>query len=145
MAAIRDSHDVTKKKEGTNKLPLQLPYSSSEFFVIHYRLGIERFMNGFLDLLTILFMSRFGKKPMQFFGLLGTLFFLIGSLSSVYLIIAKIVTIDFALTNRPSFYIALTTMIIGMQLFLTGFVAEMIARNATERNTYLIEHKLGVE
>ena len=82
---------------------------------------------------------------MQFFGLLGTLFFMIGLGSSMYLIIAKLVDIDFALTNRPSFYIALTTMIIGMQLFLTGFVAEMVARNAPERNSYLIEKKLSVD
>ncbi len=109
------------------------------------KFGWERFVNGFLDLATIMFLGKFGKKPMQFFGLLGTLFFLIGSLSSIYLVVAKIVSIDFALTNRPSFYIALTTMIIGMQLFLTGFVAEMVARNAPERNTYLIESKLGVE
>ena len=108
------------------------------------KFGWERFVNGFLDLATIMFLGKFGKKPMQFFGLLGTLFFLIGFLSSIYLVIAKIVTIDFALTNRPSFYIALTTMIIGMQLFLTGFVAEMVARNAPERNSYLIESKLGL-
>ena len=81
---------------------------------------------------------------MQFFGLLGTLFFIIGLGSSIYLIIGKFISIDFSLTNRPSFYIALTTMIIGMQLFLTGFVAELVSRNAPERNTYLIEEKLGV-
>ena len=81
---------------------------------------------------------------MQFFGLLGTLFFIIGLGSSIYLIIGKLISIDFSLTNRPSFYIALTTMIIGMQLFLTGFVAELVSRNAPERNTYLIEEKLGV-
>ena len=109
------------------------------------KFGWERFVNGFLDLATIMFLGKFGKRPMQFFGLLGTLFFMIGLGSSMYLIIAKLVDIDFALTNRPSFYIALTTMIIGMQLFLTGFVAEMVARNAPERNSYLIEKKLSVD
>lgn len=107
------------------------------------KFGWQRFVNGFLDLATIMFLGKFGKKPMQFFGLLGTLFFLIGSIASIYLVIAKFVVTDFALTNRPSFYIALTTMIIGMQLFLTGFVAELVARNASERNSYLIEKKLG--
>ena len=82
---------------------------------------------------------------MQFFGLLGTLSFLIGLGASISLIISKFLSSDFSLTNRPSFYIALTTMIIGMQLFLTGFVAELIARNASERNVYLIEETSGLE
>ncbi len=109
------------------------------------KFGWQRFVNGFLDLATIMFLGKFGKRPMQFFGLLGTLFFMIGLLSSVYLIAAKFMDTDFSLTNRPSFYIALTTMIIGMQLFLTGFVAELVARNAPERNYYLIETKSGIE
>ena len=108
------------------------------------KFGWSRFVNGFLDLATIMFLGKFGKRPMQFFGLLGTLFFLIGFLSSIYLIVAKFVATDFSLTNRPSFYIALTTMVIGMQLFLTGFIAELVARNAPERNTYLIETKAGL-
>lgn len=109
------------------------------------KFGWQRFINGFLDLATIMFLGKFGKRPMQFFGLLGTLFFLIGLSSSVYLVIAKFVSIDFSLTNRPSFYIALTTMIIGMQLFLTGFIGELIARNAPERNSYLIETRIGIK
>jgi glycosyltransferase involved in cell wall biosynthesis len=108
------------------------------------KFGWQRFVNGFLDLGTIMFLGKFAKRPMQFFGLLGTLFFMIGLGSSIYLVVAKFVAIDFSLTNRPSFYIALATMIIGMQLFLTGFVAELIARNASDRNHYLIEKKLGV-
>ena len=82
---------------------------------------------------------------MQLFGLLGTLFFLTGFISSIYLVIEKFIAIDFALTNRPAFYIALTTMVIGMQLFLAGFIAELVARNASERNVYLIEKKLGIK
>jgi hypothetical protein len=82
---------------------------------------------------------------MQFFGLLGTLFFLIGFSASIYLVVAKFASQDFSLTNRPAFYIALTTMVIGMQLFLTGFVAELVARNATERNVYLIASKIGLD
>lgn len=112
-------------------------YGTSKF-------GWSRFINGFLDLGTIMFLGKFGKKPMQFFGLYGTLSFLIGLLASIYLIITKIINPDTALTNKPFFYIALVTMIIGMQLFLTGFIAELIARNATERNVYLIEDKLGL-
>ncbi|MBV9988605.1 MAG: glycosyltransferase family 2 protein [Chitinophagaceae bacterium] len=108
------------------------------------KFGWSRFINGFLDLATIMFLGKFGKRPMQFFGLLGTLFFLLGFGSSIYLVIAKFVSTDFTLTNRPSFYIAMATMVIGMQLFLTGFLAELIARNAPERNSYLIEKKTGL-
>lgn len=108
------------------------------------KFGIERFIHGYLDLATITFVSKFGKRPMHFFGLYGTLFFLIGFIMIVYLIIAKFVSAEFSLTNRPSFYIALTTMIIGMQLFLAGFIAELISRNSSERNAYLIEKKVGI-
>jgi len=108
------------------------------------KFGWERFINGFLDLATITFVSKFGKRPMHFFGLYGTLFFFLGLLMTIYLVIAKIVATEFALTNRPSFYIAMTTMIIGMQLFLAGFIAELIARNSPERNSYLIEKKVGL-
>ena len=109
------------------------------------KFGWQSFVNGFLDLATILFLGKFGKRPMQFFGLLGTLFFLIGFGASIYLVLAKFASQDFSLTNRPAFYIALTTMVIGMQLFLTGFVAELVARNATERNVYLIASKIGLD
>ena len=109
------------------------------------KFGWQRFVNGFLDLATILFLNKFGKRPMQFFGLLGTLFFLIGFCASIYLVLTKFASQEFSLTNRPAFYIALTTMVIGMQLFLTGFVAELVARNATERNVYLIASKIGLD
>lgn len=109
------------------------------------KFGWQRFVNGFLDLATILFLNKFGKRPMQFFGLLGTLFFVIGFVASIYLVLAKFASQEFSLTNRPAFYIALTTMVIGMQLFLTGFVAELVARNATERNVYLIASKIGLD
>ncbi len=109
------------------------------------KFGWSRFINGFLDLLTITFVGRFGKKPMHFFGLYGTLCFLLGFGISIYLLIAKFSLNNFTLTNRPAFYIALTIMIIGMQLFLAGFIAELISRNSVERNNYLIEEKLGIE
>ncbi|RXK86227.1 glycosyltransferase family 2 protein [Filimonas effusa] len=106
------------------------------------KFGWERFVNGFLDLATITFISKFSKRPMHFFGLYGTLCFLIGFCMTLYLIIGKLTIADFALTNRPPFYVALIAMVIGMQLFLAGFIAELIGRNSAERNTYLIEKRL---
>lgn len=108
------------------------------------KFGWERFVNGFLDLLSITFVGKFSKRPMHFFGLWGTLFFLIGLCITLYLIIAKIISSDFALTNRPGFYLALVALIVGMQLFLAGFVSELVARNAPGRNAYLIEDKIGL-
>jgi glycosyltransferase involved in cell wall biosynthesis len=107
------------------------------------KFGWERFVNGFLDLLSITFVGKFSKKPMHFFGLWGTLFFLFGMLMSLYLIISKIIENTFALTNKPWFFLALTSIIIGMQLFLAGFISELISRNAPGRNSYLIEEKAG--
>ncbi len=108
------------------------------------KFGWERFINGFLDLLSITFVGKFSKRPMHFFGLWGTLFFLAGLGISIYLVISKIINSDFAITNRPGFYISLSAIIIGMQLFLAGFIAELIARNAPGRNSYLIEKKIGI-
>lgn len=107
------------------------------------KFGWERFVNGFLDLMTIQFLSKFGKKPMQFFGLLGCLFFLIGLVSFGNIVFDKFMNSDFSVTNKPAFYIALVSMIIGVQLFLAGFIAELVNRSAVDRNTYLIEDKLG--
>jgi glycosyltransferase involved in cell wall biosynthesis len=112
-------------------------YGTSKF-------GWERFVNGFLDLTTIMFIGKFGKKPMQFFGLLGTLSFMIGFLMSLYLIVSKILDVEFAITNRPLFYIALTIMVIGTQLFLAGFIGELVSRNANDRNSYNIDAKKGL-
>lgn len=109
----------------------------------HTKFGWERFVNGFLDLLTIQFLSKFGKKPMQFFGLIGTLFFLLGFASVVYIIVGKFMDPITSVTNKPAFYIALTSMLIGTQLFLAGFIAEIMNRSAVDRNTYLIEEKQG--
>ncbi|MDB5230659.1 MAG: glycosyl transferase, group 2 family protein [Chitinophagaceae bacterium] len=109
------------------------------------KFGWERFINGFLDLATITFVSKFGKRPMHFFGLYGTLCFFVGCMISLYLLIAKTIYADYTLTNKPAFYIALTAMILGMQLFLAGFIAELLSRNSQERNNYLIEEKLRVD
>lgn len=107
------------------------------------KFGWERFINGFLDLLSITFVGKFSKRPMHFFGLWGTLSFLVGLLMTIYLLISKFIDPHFALTNRPGFYLALAAIVIGMQLFLAGFISELIARNAPGRNSYLIEEKSG--
>ncbi|MCB0849082.1 MAG: glycosyltransferase family 2 protein [Bacteroidetes bacterium] len=112
------------------------------------KFGLERFVNGFLDLLSITFVSRFGKKPMHLFGTLGTLMFTLGLLGAAYLGISKIYCVyndipATRLTQRPSFYLLLTSMIIGTQLFLAGFLAEMISRNDKDRNRYIIEKEIN--
>lgn len=116
-------------------------YGSSKF-------GLERFINGFLDLLTITFISKFGKKPMHFFGLWGTIMFFLGFLSAGWLGCSKLYSVinnegARLITERPSFYIALTLMILGSQMFLTGYVAELVARGAHDRNQYNIEEELN--
>ncbi len=111
--------------------------------------GFDRFIKGYLDLLTIGFITRFGKNPMHLFGSLGTLMFLIGFTMAGYLGVRKLVFISHHLraplvTNSPFFFIALTVMVIGSLLFLTGFLGELVNRNSSERNTYLIKDKLNI-
>lgn len=111
------------------------------------KFGWNRFINGFLDLMSIFFVGRFGKKPMHFFGLIGTLMFAIGFLASAYLGIDKLYSLSIGepaikVTDNPWFYIALTTMIIGSQLFLAGFLGELIGRSASDRNTYLVRETI---
>lgn len=113
------------------------------------KFGMNRFINGFLDLMTITFVSRFAKKPMHFFGALGTLMFTIGFMVTAWLGIAKAISLYKGLPNRliteePLFYTALAVMIIGTQLFLTGFLAELVSRNSPDRNRYDIAEKLNV-
>jgi glycosyltransferase involved in cell wall biosynthesis len=129
----------------------------TEKSVTHYerkfgvsKFGLERFVNGFLDLMTITFVSRFGKRPMHFFGFIGTLMFMLGGGVSLWLIIEKIINIyNHAyvrdVTDQPLFYLALISMVIGTQLFLAGFLGELIARNSPNRNTYLVEKELNTE
>lgn len=108
------------------------------------KFGLSRFINGPLDLASIIFVGKYAKRPMHFFGLLGSVFFLIGIGLSLYLIIKKIIDPGTTLTDKPGFYMALTVTIIGVQLFLSGFIGELISRNATNRNSYLIEKKAGI-
>ena len=110
------------------------------------KFGIERFINGFLDLLSISFVSKFGKRPMHLFGFLGTIMFVIGFCVALFLGIHKLYLVfnhlpAILITERPSFYIALATMVLGTMLFLAGFLGELIARNSPTRNSYLIEKK----
>jgi glycosyltransferase involved in cell wall biosynthesis len=107
------------------------------------KFGIERFINGFLDLMSIMFVGRFGKKPMHFFGTLGVIVFFIGFCIWVYLGIAKFFFQVYDMTKRPIFYLGLVSIFVGTQLFLTGFIAELITRNAPERNHYLVEKRTG--
>ena len=107
------------------------------------KFGWDRFVNGFLDLLSISFVGKFAKRPMHFFGLWGSLCFLVGFFVAGFLVVSKLVDASFALTNRPGFYIALTLLVIGMQLFLAGYLGELIARNSPTRNQYLVETQIG--
>ncbi|MDE6271726.1 MAG: glycosyltransferase family 2 protein [Muribaculaceae bacterium] len=109
----------------------------------HTKFGLDRFVNGYLDLATLWFQSRFGVKPMHLFGLLGSAMFVIGFLAVCAVLILKIVSIcsstfAFYVTNSVYFYLSLACMIMGLQFFLTGFIGELITRNSPERNNYLI-------
>jgi glycosyltransferase involved in cell wall biosynthesis len=122
-------------------------HRSRKYGVTKY--GLDRFIKGYLDLLTVGFITRFGKSPMHLFGSLGTLMFLIGFLMAGSLGIRKLVFISNHLkaplvTNSPFFFIALTVMIIGTFLFLTGFLGELINRNSSERNNYQIRNKVNI-
>ena len=111
------------------------------------KFGLERFVNGFLDLLTITFVTRFGKKPMHFFGVIGTLMFMLGFGIFGFIVIEKLYAIGNSIqakniADMSIFYIALTSMIIGVQLFLAGFISEMISRSSNDRNNYQIEKEV---
>ena len=114
-------------------------YGTSKF-------GLNRFVNGFLDLISLWFLSRFGKKPMHFFGFTGILMFLVGGIMASWVIIEKLIQqsndLDFRpVTEQPLFYIALVAVILGFQLFLTGFLGELVSRNSQERNKYNIKEE----
>ena len=115
-------------------------YGTSKF-------GLNRFVNGYLDLITLWFTSTFGRKPMHFFGLGGSLMFIVGFIALSVVLVSKLIHICTdtpapLVTSRPYFFIALTAMVIGTQLFLAGFLAELIARQSQDRNDYKIEEEL---
>lgn len=112
------------------------------------KFGLSRFINGFLDLMSIFFVGKFGKRPMHFFGSLGVLSFFIGIIMAIYIMVEKQVHIWNNLpyrnsTDQPLFYLALVAIVVGSQMFLAGFVAELVGRNAPERNQYLIEKEIN--
>jgi len=138
---------VLAKWAGFNKI--------GEKVVIHQKrkhgvskFGWDRFINGYLDLLTVNFMSKFGKKPMHFFGSLGSLSFLIGIIITIVLIAQKLYRLHHAVpgfrqvTEQPLFYLALLAMVFGLMLFLSGYLAELIVRNGADRNKYLISDRI---
>jgi glycosyltransferase involved in cell wall biosynthesis len=116
----------------------QRKYGKSKF-------GMSRFINGFLDLLSVMFMTKFAKRPMHFFGTLGSFSFFMGFVILVYFSIAKIFFHQYHMTDRPLFYLGLLTVIFGTQMFVTGFLAELVSRTSNERNHYLIEEELNLD
>ncbi len=112
------------------------------------KFGWNRFINGYLDLLTVSFMSKFGKKPMHFFGSLGSLSFLIGIIITIVLIAQKLYRMNHLVpgfrqvTDQPLFYLALLAMVFGLMLFLAGYLAELVVRNGSDRNKYLISDRI---
>ena len=118
-------------------------YGSSKF-------GMERMVKGYLDLITVSFMSHFGRSQMYFFGSLGTLMFLVGGFTTVWVIAAKLYKQAHglplrAVTEQPLFFVAILAVILGVQLFLAGFLGELVNRNATDRNSYLVDRKINIE
>ncbi len=139
---------ILAKKAGFSRIGEKIvEHSPRKYGISKY--GLDRFMKGYLDLLTIGFITRFGKSPMHLFGTLGTLMFLLGFIMAGYLGVRKLVFINNNMkaplvTDSPYFYIALTVMIIGSFLFLTGFLGELVNRNSTERNKYLIKDSVNI-
>jgi glycosyltransferase involved in cell wall biosynthesis len=109
------------------------------------KFGLDRFIKGYLDLLSINFVSRFSQRPMHFFGSVGTVIFMFGFLIAVYLAYAKFFMDGYRMTERPLFYFGLLSMLVGTQLFLAGFLAEMISRVSRDKSTYQIMDKLNIE
>ena len=153
-------HDVVKNIEVYGEMHRYIPVISKwagfdkigEKVVEHQarkygttKFGIERMINGFLDLISITFVGKFGKRPMHFFGALGTLFVFIGFIILLYLSIEKLFFSTAGIATRPLFYFGILTLIVGTQLFVTGFLAELITRNSPERNVYKIEKSIGAQ
>jgi glycosyltransferase involved in cell wall biosynthesis len=109
------------------------------------KFGIERYLKGFLDLISLSFISKFSKRPMHFFGVIGTLLFLAGFVIAAYLTFAKFIWQEYNMTERPLFYFGLLAMVMGTQVFVSGFIAEIISRNSVRRNEYQIESRAGID
>ncbi len=138
---------VLAKQAGFRKIGEKVVQHQERKFGVT-KFGFERFINGFLDLFTVIFVTRFGKKPMHLFGTLGTLMFLIGGGMAMWIVGSKLYAqfhhLKFrAVTDQPLFYIALVMAIIGVQLFVAGFLGELVSRSSADRNHYLIEKEIG--
>lgn len=139
---------VLAKWAGFNKIGEKVVQHKARKYGVT-KFGLERFINGPLDLLSIIFVNKFGRRPMHFFGVIGLLMFMIGFVAALYMGIEKLYYLRMhvpapLVTNKPFFYIGLTSMVLGTQLFLAGFIAELISRSSSDRNAYLVESKLGV-
>jgi glycosyltransferase involved in cell wall biosynthesis len=133
---------VLAKAAGFKNIGEKIVQHQSRKFGVSKFMGWNRFVNGILDLLTVTFITRFGKKPMHFFGLIGLVLFFLGFVITTYMIFAKLFFTDYSLSNKPAFLVSLVTMILGTQFFLAGFLGELISRNSSERNEYLVEQRL---
>ncbi len=137
---------VIAKWAGFNKIGEQIVEHRARKYGVT-KFGMSRFINGLLDLLSIFFVGKFGKRPMHFFGSLGVLSFVLGTIMALYIMVEKKIQIWNNLpyrdaTDQPLFYLALVAIIVGSQMFLAGFIAELVSRSAPERNQYLIEKEI---
>ena len=131
---------ILAKKAGFGKIGERVvKHYPRKFGVSKY--GWERLLKGYLDLITVMFVSKYGRSPMYFFGGAGTLMFLVGLVSVVWIIVEKF-TLARPLTNQPLFYLSLVAIVLGVMLFLAGFLGELINRNSSDRNSYLIDKKI---
>ena len=128
---------VLAKRAGFDKIGEKVVQHQSRKYGVT-KFGMERFLYGFLDLLSVTFMTRFAKRPMHIFGGLGVLSFFLGFCIVTYLTIGKFAFEKYRMTERPLFYLGLVSIIVGVQLFLTGFLAELVSRSSSDRNQYLI-------
>jgi glycosyltransferase involved in cell wall biosynthesis len=135
---------ILAKKAGYDKIAEKVVQHQARKYGVT-KFGIERFLFGLLDLLSVSFMTRFAKRPMHLFGGLGVLCFMLGFVITVYLTIAKFAFEVYRMTERPLFYIGLLAIIVGVQLFLAGFLAELVSRSSSDRNNYLVSKYLNVD
>ena len=132
------------KQAGFDKIGEKVVQHQARKYGVSKFMGWNRFVNGYLDLLTLWFLSTFGKKPMHVFGFLGSLMFFVGFVATVILAIGKLMG-KLWITSSPFFYLALTMMILGTQLFLAGFVADLVSRSSSNRNDYQVETTVGLK
>ena len=131
------------KQAGFDKIGEKVVHHQARKYGVSKFMGWNRFVNGYLDLLTLWFLSTFGKKPMHVFGFLGSLMFFVGFVATLILAIGKLMG-KLWITSSPFFYLALTMMILGTQLFLAGFVADLVSRSSSNRNDYQVETTVGL-